>query len=210
MPAPVKPPRRYDYDVNRGSDSDRSEPLRVPLRSSERLREHGMTANPVPDYYSQPSDTSRRTGHTSTSSGGEDYAPQPTRVPLRRVETTVSNSRTPRQVERTAMVRNPVEKIQIQVQPTYARTRIAANDYANRRYQADFSRTPPEEPNRRTTTTRDQTNLRAPSEERRYKAAYKMLIDNPTSSGGGGLVQERRRLFNNTQPARGDYFAHRR
>lgn len=209
MPAPVKPPRRYDYDANRGSDSDRSEPLRVPVRSSERLREHRMTPNPAPDYYSQPSETSRRTIQTSTSSGGEDSTPQPTRVPLRRVETTISthSNRTPRPLERTALVRGPVEKIQIQVQPAYARTRMAANDYANRRYQTDLNRTPPDEVNRRS-AVREQSGVRGPSG---YKAAYKMLIDNPAASGGGGMVQERRRIFNNApQPARADYYAHRR
>ncbi|OQV17467.1 hypothetical protein BV898_08401 [Hypsibius exemplaris] len=205
MGPPVKPPRRLDYDsaARSTSDSDPSTrfddrrglrdvrtPVRQPLERSRPESDLHLVAHRQPAQYSEPE--RRGGGAASISSGGEDTVPR-----TNRFQSSIYTDTRPRQID--VVVHNPPEQQQQRAAPQYARTRIAANDYANRRYHsaaADVNRVPEPQPIRRLAS-------RDPSEERRYKSSYKMLIDNPSPSrGGGSVVQERSRFFNNPPPRR--------
>ena len=214
MAPPVKPPRRLDVYDHRSSessdpstrlDTDRrggpsgpghtTRPSRQPLERSRPETDLHLATHRQPAHYIDPANIPRRAA-TSVSSGGEDTVPR-----TNRFQSSIYTDTRPRQidvvVERPATTNGPPPS----QGTTYARTRIAANDYANRRYHsaaADVNRVVPADPPLRRLVTRD------PSEERRYKSSYKMLIDNPAQSAarGGGVVQERSRFFNNPPPPR--------
>ena len=201
MLVPVKPPRRYDYDsATRSSDSDQPPPREmysriVRERSPERSQTEKSLRSPEMAIYNEPDNIPRRPRQNS-SDDDSPSGPRFRAVDVKRYETTESLNRPP-----------PLRATE-NVPVTYARTRIAANDYSNRRYHsagAEIDMGPNEQPLRKF-ITREPSVERVQPGDRQSKRSYKLQMS--SSQPGGTLVQERSRMFSNP-PLRRDYAVRR-
>lgn len=216
MAAPTKPPRRYDIDSNnRGTDSDRmshdstkmEERIRIPAeRPLERVQpEHDLRhLSARNDLYNDTTDSHRY--DTALSVISVDDPLHRSRSPPRErfqshimegkrtVEALVPEMRPQQNVQRVPTLR-PVD---VNVGPGYARTRIAANDYSNRRYHsaaAEINTATAEPPRKLFGRPARQMEQEADA-ERQYKSSYKLQMEKPNQPSGS-VVAERSKLFNN-------------
>ncbi|XP_055330997.1 uncharacterized protein LOC129583275 isoform X2 [Paramacrobiotus metropolitanus] len=89
------------------------------------------------------------------------------------------------------------------------RTRMAANDYAYRRYQsaaAGINQIPVEKPRRR--IPRESRPIERDS-AKHYTSSYRIEMQNPPPGPSGGVVAERSRFFNNLPGMRKEYAVRR-
>ncbi|XP_055357499.1 uncharacterized protein LOC129602497 [Paramacrobiotus metropolitanus] len=204
---PLKPPRSYGVDwtapsTDRDSDLQSSveERIRLPAeRPLERSRAEIdlRAATDRSDLYSEPLST------TADEAVHRAQSPIHERFHGHVIQGKSEVEKLVPEVKRTG---STVQSVDMAAR---TRTRMAANDYANRRYQsaaAGVNQIPVEKPRRM--IPRESRPIERDS-AKHYTSSYRMEMQNPPPGPSGGVVAERSRFFSDLPGMRKEYAVRR-